>query len=178
MTPEERRWLHDKFERLAAEESTLAAGRTSYYAGIGTVLITGLIIVIADFGGEPRVLVGVASFLSLLGILISLVWAVLLHRTNDARNMWREAAVRLETANPPITGEWRAAITLRSGLQVPLDLLKPFSAHNERFSTAHPISKMDRIDPGFLTEVLPLTFLTLWVTMLVGVWTWYLVYVL
>jgi hypothetical protein len=174
LTPEERRWLHDKYERLAAEESTLSAGRTSYYAGIGTVLITGLLIVLADLSSQPTVLTGVTTFLSLLGILISVVWAVLLHRTNDARNMWREAALRLEQSNSPIAGEMRAPITLRSGLQIQLDILRPFAAHDERFSTSHPISAMDRIDPGLLTEVLPLTFLTIWATVLAAVWIWFL----
>ena len=45
LTYDDRRWLHDKYERLAAEEGQLSSVRTSYYAAIGTVLITGLVVV-------------------------------------------------------------------------------------------------------------------------------------
>ena len=106
-----RRWLHDKFERLAAEEGQLSTGRAAYYAAIGTVLITGLLVVLADLLGEPSLLVVAVTFLAGLGILISLVWAVLLHRTNDAQNLWREAARLLERDHPPIEGIWNAPIT-------------------------------------------------------------------
>ncbi len=126
LSPDERRWLHDKFERLAAEESQLASLRTTYYAAIGTVLITGLVVAIADLLSQTRLLVSIATFLSLLGILISAVWIVLLHRTNDAKNMWREAACQLEREQSPLEGQWVAPITLRSNETLPLNLLQPF----------------------------------------------------
>jgi hypothetical protein len=170
---EDRRWLHDKYERLASEEAQLAGSRTSYYAAIGTVLITGLLIAIADLINEALILVAVVTFLALLGILISSVWAVLLHRTNDAQNLWLEAALRLEEGIPPLEGEFRAPITLRSGDTIQPDLFRPFQTHHERFSRSNPISWMDRVDPSALTELLPLTFLAIWTGALVLAWAWF-----
>ena len=175
LTQEDRRWLHDKYERLAAEEGQLSSVRTSYYAAIGTVLITGLVVVIADLMNQPSLLAMVVTFLSVLGILISIVWAVLLHRTNNAQNLWREAALRLEQSEPPVDGAWKVPITLRSGASLNLNLLRPFEAHAERFSPARSISWMDRVNPSSLTEILPLTFLGIWVAVLAIVWVWFLV---
>ncbi len=171
---EDRRWLHDKYERLAAEEGQLAASRTSYYAAIGTVLITGLLVAAADLLGDPAVLVTIVSLLALLGILISLVWAVLLHRTNDAQNLWREAALRLEEGIPPLEGEFQAPVTLRSGATLQVDLGRPFQSHNQRFSPTNHISWMDRVDPSRLMEILPVTFLLLWGAVFALIWLWYL----
>ena len=168
--PGVRRWLHDKYERLAAEEGELAASRTSYFAAIGTVLITGLVVALNYFLSQPRILDLVATFLAGLGILISFVWAVLLHRTLDAQALWREAAERLEGLAPPIEGELPAVVTLRSGAKLEIDLLRPFQSHARRFSADKAISWMDRLRPGALTEVLPLSFLGIWVGVLVAVW--------
>jgi FtsH-binding integral membrane protein len=132
-------------------------------------------VAIADLLGEATILLIVATFLAALGILISTVWAVLLHRTNDAQRLWREAALRLELGAAPIEGEFRAPITLRSGDQVPIDLSRPFLAHAERFSNAKQISWMDRVDPSSLTEILPMTFFGIWTAVLVLVWFWYVV---
>ncbi|HLM91157.1 MAG TPA: hypothetical protein VK424_03795 [Thermoplasmata archaeon] len=170
----DRRWLHDKFERLAAEEGQLATGRTTYYAAIGTVLITGLLVVLADLLNEPSLLVVSVTFLAGLGILISLVWAVLLHRTNDAQNLWREAARLLERENPPVEGILTGAITLRSGETMNVNLLRPYLAHEARFAHLRQVSWMDRVDPLALVEVLPLTFMVIWSSVLVIVWFWYL----
>ncbi|MGA7476225.1 MAG: hypothetical protein WBW47_03285 [Thermoplasmata archaeon] len=174
LTYDDRRWLHDKYERLAAEEGQLSSVRTSYYAAIGTVLITGLVVVLADLMNQASLLAVVVTFLAVLGILISIVWAVLLHRTNDAQNLWREAALRLEQAEPPVDGEWSVPITLRSGASLNLNLLRPFEAHAERFSRRRSISWMDRVNPSSLTEVLPLTFFVIWVAVLAIVWVWFL----
>jgi hypothetical protein len=174
LTLEERRWLHDKYERLAAEEGSLSASRTSYYAAIGTVILTGLIIALDDFGGQPALLTIVVSFLAGLGLLISSVWTVLLHRTTDAQNLWREAARFLEECAPPVEGTLSAPITLRSGEKLQIDLLQPYHAHQTRFSDDKRLSWMDRVDPSALTETLPLAFLVLWATVLVGAWGWYL----
>ncbi|MCI4332865.1 MAG: hypothetical protein L3K01_03935 [Thermoplasmata archaeon] len=173
LSPEERRWLHDKFERLASEEAQLAASRTSYYAAIGTVLITGLIVVAADLAGNPLEMTGGVTFLASLGVLISLVWAVLLHRTNDAQKMWREAALQLETVAPPLAGQVLIGIELRSGDRLPVDLLRPYTAHHARFSASKRISWMDRVNPERLTEVLPMTFLGVWSGALVLIWVWF-----
>jgi hypothetical protein len=174
LAPEDRRWLHDKFERLSAEEAQLASARTTYYAAIGTVLITGLVVVLADLLNEPRILIVVVTFFSGLGILISFVWAVLLHRTNDAQKLWREAAGQMERDIPPLEGEWNVPITLRSGDTLKLNMLRPYLAHKERFSAKNPISWMDGVNPEMLTEILPLTFLTIWGGVLLVSWVWYL----
>ena len=168
--PAVRRWLHDKYERLAAEEGDLAASRTSYFAAIGTVLITGFVVALDYFLSEPRTLVLVATFLAGLGVLISFVWAVLLHRTLDAQAMWREAAEQLERRFPPIDGELPGTVTLHSGATLEVNLLRPFSAHAHRFSHDQAISWMDRLRPGALTEVLPVCFLVVWGVVLVAVW--------
>jgi hypothetical protein len=174
LAPEERRWLHDKYERLAAQEAELAASRTSYYAAIGTVLITGLLIALADLMAERTILQIVVTFLAALGILISVVWAILLHRTNDAQNLWRDSARHLEEMCPPVETSLRAPVSLRSGLTLDLDLSRPYSAHAVRFSRDHRISWMDRINPSAMTEVLPLTFFAIWTAVLVASWTAFL----
>jgi uncharacterized membrane protein YhaH (DUF805 family) len=174
LTPEERRWLHDKYERLASEEAQLAAGRTAYYAAIGTVLITGLLVAVADLSSNPEVLTTAITFLAALGLLISMVWAILLHRTNDAQKLWREAALQLEEVAPPILGQILVPVTLRSGALLPIDLLRPYEAHRDRFGPSKRISWMDRLNPDSLTEILPMTFLAVWGGTLVVVWGWYL----
>jgi hypothetical protein len=174
LTPEERRWLHDKYERLSSEEGGLSASRTSYYAAIGTVLITGLLIALDDFMNNRPLLAIVVTFLAALGILISFVWAILLHRTNDAQHLWREAARRLELDSPPVLPSLPAPVPLRSGEMLDLDLSRPYLAHAARFADSPRISWMDRIDPSATTEVLPLTFLAVWIGVLVIVWASYL----
>ncbi|HXQ94487.1 MAG TPA: hypothetical protein VN864_04885 [Thermoplasmata archaeon] len=173
LDPADAKWLHDKFERLAAEEVQLAGGRTSYFAAIGTVLITGGIVAIADLQGEPWVLAAIITFLAGLGMLISFVWVVLLHRTNDAQSMWRECALWLERMSPPIPGDLRIPVTLRSKETLSLNVLRPYGSHHERFSSSNPISWLDRVNPDRLTETLPLTFLGIWSTAIVLVWVWY-----
>lgn len=175
LTPDERKWLHDKYERLAAEEGQLATARTSYYAAIGTVLVTAVVVAIADLSSARLVLAGVGSFIAALGILISFVWAVLLHRTNDAQALWREEAERLEALDPPIGGDVPVRVTLRSGDTIQVNLLRPYQAHRERFGKTHRISWLDRVDPAPLTEVLPIAFLAIWISAMVFVWAWYLV---
>lgn len=176
LTPEERRWLHDKFERLAAQESELASSRTTYYAAIGTVLITGLVVTVSNLIPRPEILALVVTFLALLGVLISTVWIVLLHRTNDAKNLWRQAAHHLERGQPPISGEWRAPISLRTHEALEVNLLTPFLAHESRFSPTNRVSWMDKANPDRLTEVLPWTFLAMWLGVMVLVWGWYILF--
>lgn len=173
LTDDEARWLHDKFERLATEEVQLAAARTSYFAAIGTILITGAIVSVADLLNVPLLMAGVVTFVSALGLLVSFVWVVLLHRTNDAQTMWREAALRLEELRPPVAGVLRAPITLRSGRSLEIDLLRPYVAHRARFDPRNHISWLDRVNPERLTESLPITFFLVWSGGLVLVWSWY-----
>ncbi len=171
--PDDRKWLHDKYERLASEEISLSASRTSYYAAIGSILVTGIVVALDDFSGDRFLLATVVTFLALLGILISSVWAVLLHRTNDAQALWREAATRLEALDPPLPGAVMVPVTLRSGDTFPGNLLRPYELHAARF--ARSASWMDRTNPALLTEVLPTAFLVLWSAILVVVWAWYFV---
>jgi hypothetical protein len=175
LSPDVRRWLHDKFERLAAEEGQLSAGRTSYYAAIGTVLITAMVVAVADLSGNPLELTLFISFLAVLGVLITFVWAVLLHRTNDAQNLWRQSALRLEQLAPPIEGSVPVPVTLRSGETISVNLVRPYESHAARFSSSRAVSWMDRVNPENLTEILPVTFLVVWAAALVVVWGWYLV---
>ncbi len=172
LTEAERQWLHDKYERLAAEESALAANRTTYYAAVGTVLITGLVVSLNYFANERFVLLAVAAGFAGLGLLISSVWAVLLHRTNDAQAMWREAARQLEQTQPPLEGQLPGAITLRTQERLPVNLLRPYEMHDARF--ARGASWMDRLNPSRLTEILPLAFLLLWSAVLAGTVVWFL----
>lgn len=165
-----RRWLHDKYERLSAQESELAANRTSYFAAIGTVLITGLLVALNYFLSDPHLLVLTVSFLAALGILISFVWVVLLRRTQDAQAMWREAAQLLEGLAPPVGGSLTGTVRLRGGGGYPIDLLRPFTTHAERFRSARGVSWTDRVNPDLLTQLLPITFLTIWTIVLAGVW--------
>ena len=169
--PDDRKWLHDKYERLASEEISLSASRTSYYAAIGSILVTGIVVALDDFSGNRVLLATVVTFLALLGILISTVWAVLLHRTNDAQALWREAAMRLEELDPPLEGAVTVPVTLRSGETFPGNLLRPYQLHAARFARA--ASWMDRTNPSLLTEILPTAFLVLWSAILVVVWAWY-----
>ena len=173
---EERRWLHDKYERLGAEEGELAATRTTYFATVGAVLVTGLILVIINLLDRRSVLVESVTLLATFGILFSAVWAVLLHRTTDAQALWREAALRLEELAPPVPSEVVAPVTLRSGRTLQVNLAQPYRVHAERFSPKNPISRLDRVNPWALTEIMPLTFVIVWVVTLVGVWAWYLAF--
>lgn len=174
LSPDDRKWLHDKYERLAAEEGSLAQGRTSYYAAIGTVLVTGLVIAIADLASNRFLLVVIVTYLAALGILISFVWLVLLHRTNDAQALWRQAAERLEEREPPLEGQLPGAITLRSHENLTLNLLRPYTVHRVRFAATRAVSRLDRLNPQTLTEILPYAFLFIWGSVVVIAWTYYL----
>jgi hypothetical protein len=171
---DERRWLHDKYERLAEEEGNLAATRTSYFAAIAAVLVTGLVVATSDLVGNADLLVLFATFFAGFGALIAAVWAVLFHRTTDAQNLWREAALRLEDLEPPIEGSLPAPITLRSGRTISVDLTRPYQAHRARFDPKNHISLLDRVNPARLSEIMPLTLLGIWVATVVVVWAWFL----
>ncbi len=173
-TLEERRWLHDKYERLAAEEGQLSGIRTAYFATIGAVLLTGLVVLIADLLVIPLLFTVAATLIASLGILVCTVWTVLLHRTNDAQAMWREAALRLEDASPPILDPLPTQISLRSKATISVDLNAPYHMHNARFEAGGRISFFDRIDPNRMMEIMPMSLLVIWGTVLIVVWSWYL----
>ncbi len=174
LSTDDRRWLHDKYERLASEESQLSASRTAYFAAVGTVLLTGLVVLLADLLGQPVLFVVAATLVGGLGILTSTVWAVLLHRTNDAQAMWREAALNVELSAPPIAIPVPSQVTLRSKATIPVDLGSPYRMHETRFSPANHISLLDRVNPARLTEAMPLTLLIIWVGALALSWGWFL----
>ncbi len=176
LDPEQRRWLHDKYERLSAEESQLSASRTAYFATIGAVLLTGLVVLIADLLGQPILFAVAATLLASLGILTSAVWTFLLHRTNDAQAMWREAALHLEQLAPPVPVPVPSIVTLRSSASLPVDLSAPYTMHAIRFSPTNQISWLDRFNPNRLMEVMPITLLVIWDAVLIVVWTWYLLW--
>ncbi len=168
--PEVRRWLHDKYERLAAEEGALATTRTQYYAAIGTVLITGLVLSLDYFRTSPQLLVLIGTFLAVLGILISFTWLILLHRTLDAQALWREAAQQLERLAPPIEGELLAPVTLGARGHLDVNLLRPFVLHARRFSSDRTTGWIDRVRPNTLSQILPIFFLVVWCSVLATLW--------
>lgn len=172
MDPAARRWLHDKYERLAEMESQLAASRTSYFAAIGTVLLTGFVVSINYFLGDPTLLAEIVTFLAGLGVMISLVWVILLRRTVDAQQMWRHAAREVERRLPPIEGSVPYGVRTRTGATLDLDLLRPYTAHDRRFSDTPEVAWMDRLSPDVLTQILPTTFFAIWTSILVGIWVY------
>ncbi len=175
-TPDERRWLHDKYERLAQEEGNLLAARTSYFATICAVLITGLVFALVNELAEPFLLAVSATFLAGIGIVLSVIWEVLVRRTTGAQRLWREAAISLEEQAPPIDGQLRGSVPLRSGAMLEVDLVKPYHAHRARFSRAQGAAWMERINPATVSEVLPVSFIAIWSGALLVVWSWVLFY--
>jgi hypothetical protein len=130
---------------------------------------------VADPPWNPLELTLFLGFLSAIGVLIPFVGVVLLHRTNDARTLWRESNLRLEQLSPPLAGSVPIPITSRTGSTLSVDHLRPYETHADRFSRTRAVSWMDRVNPERLTEILPVTFLVFWSTSPVVVWAWYLV---
>jgi len=173
LSADERRWLHDKFERLSQEEGQLASTRTTYFATIGAVLITGLIVAVTNAAVHPELLVVAVAFLAGFGILFSTVWALLLHRTADAQRLWRTAALQLEALAPPVRTEVRAVIPAGGASRIEVDLARPYTVHALRFAPDRSIAAIDRIDPWRLSEIMPLTFIAVWAGTLVIAVVWY-----
>lgn len=170
LTLEDLRWLHDKYERLASEESALAGGRTSYFAGIATVLVTGFLYVVVNLLSHPVLQAYLVTFLGSLGIMISIVWLVLLRRTNSAQRLWRNSALELERQNPPVPPVLKAEVPVRGGRELAIDLSRPYESHDTRFTPEKQISWFDRRDPAFLTELLPMAFIFVWTAIIIIVW--------
>ena len=173
VTPEERRWLHDKYERLAADEAQLADSRTSYFAAIASALVAALVILVINELKAPTTFVAMASLLAGFGILISLVWTVVLHRTTAAQNLWRDAALALENDAPPIRVPIPGTLALPPGRTIGVDLTRPYLAHQARFSEPG-LPWVDRVRPSELSANVPLILVILWSVVLVGAWGWYL----
>ena len=96
LTGEERRWLHDKYQRLAEHEAQLADYRTSYFAAIVAALVAAQVLLVINLLHEPRVFSTVSTLLALFGLLICGVWGLVLHRTTSAMDLWRDAEAQLE----------------------------------------------------------------------------------
>lgn len=173
LSPEERRWLHDKYERLAGEEDKLSSTRTSYFAAIGTVIMTGLVVAIADLWSQPFTLAVSVTFYALFGVLISVVWDLLLRRTSHAASLWRGAAFQLEEIAPPLGRKLETELRLQTGEMMRADLSVPYHVHDELFSESNHIPRIDRINPTRLTEILPITFACTWSLILALAWVWY-----
>ncbi len=174
LSEEERRWLHDKYERLAGEEGNLLAGRTSYFATICAVLITGLVFALVNLQGEAFLLAVSVTFLAAIGVVLSVVWEILVRRTTGAQRLWRDAALQLEEVAPPLVGSLSGEVSLRTQGRIQVDLLRPYHAHRQRFDKGAGASWMERINPATVSEVLPVTFIAIWAVALVTVWAWVL----
>jgi hypothetical protein len=175
LTPEERRWLHDKYERLAGDEASLADSRTSYFAAIASALVAALVVLVINELRSPALFVTMASLLAAFGMLIAGVWTIVLRRTTAALTLWRESALLLEEGASPITTPLPATVSLRAGHTIEIDLTQPYRAHQTRFVTAPGISWIDRVRPSELSANVPFSIVVLWALVLVGSWTWYLV---
>lgn len=174
LSPEEARWLHDKYERLAAEETHLVDSRTSYFAAITAALVAGFVLLVINVLRIPPVFVAAASFLATLGALVSAVWAIVLHRTSAAQRLWRTAARELETGLLFPGRALPATLQVHPGLRIRVDLTRPYAVHAERFSSQHRLRWIDRVEPSALSSDLPVLLVGTWLCVLVGVWLWFL----
>ncbi len=174
LSPSDRRWLHDKYEKLAEHEAQLADYRTSYFAVLNTALVAGTVLVVVNLLKTPPIFATAASLLAVFGLLMSAVWAIQLHRTLAAQNLWRDAALALETDHPPVP----APLTARIPGGVPdrpitVDLARPYHAHHTRFSREHGATFLDSIRPAELWSYIPVMFCAVWGTVIVVVWVWF-----
>lgn len=157
-------------------EGNLLAGRTSYFATICAVLITGLVFALVNLLGEPVLLTVSVVFLAAIGIVLSLVWEILVHRTTGAQRLWREAALRLEEQAPPLEGTLRGTVGARGARSVEVDLLRPYHAHLSRFGHGPEASWAERINPATVSEVLPISFVAIWTVVLLVMLVWLALY--
>ena len=173
LSPEELRWLHDKYERLAAEETHLVDSRTSYFAAITAALVAGLVLLIINELRSPPVFVAAASFLATLGVLVSAVWAVVLHRTSAAQRLWRAAAAALERSSMFPQRSLPARLAVHQGLEITIDLTRPYLAHAERFAGTHGLPWVDRVEPSELSSDLPVLLVGAWLAAFGAIWVWF-----
>ncbi len=169
--PEERRWLHETYRTLDHNEAELANYRTSFIAVVTTALVAAFVYAVANVLPHGDLLFATAvSFLAVFGIFLSAFWALVLWRTTEAQNLWRQAARELEERSPPVAGSLVAPILVRPGSSVAIDLARPYTAHARRFSASGGIPWVDRVSPARLTNALPVVLIVTWVGVLVGVW--------
>ncbi|HYK92682.1 MAG TPA: hypothetical protein VEY07_01395 [Thermoplasmata archaeon] len=173
----ERRWLHDKYEKLAEHEAQLADYRTSYFAVLNSALVAGMVLVVINLLRNPPVFATTSTLLAGFGILMASVWAVVLHRTIAAQNLWRDAALALETDFPPVTAPLiRRVPGGRAGEEISVDLARPYHAHRLRFSRDSGAGYLDTVRPAELWSNVPVLLTGAWVGVIVVVWAWYWFY--
>ncbi len=175
LTGEERRWLHDKYQRLAEHEAQLADYRTSYFAAIVAALVAAQVLLVINLLHEPGVFSTVSTLLALFGLLICGVWGLVLHRTTSAMDLWRTAAAELEKVAPPVAGPLEARLAPRPGApELVLDLARPYAAHARRFAPGTGLPWADSIRPTELWGDIPVLIAGAWVVVIAVVWIWYL----
>ncbi len=170
---EERRWLHDKYERLASDEASLADSRTGFFAAIASGLVAAFVVLVVNELSRPLLLVVMTVLLAAFGILLASIWTIVLRRTVAAQTLWREAALLLERDAPPIPSSVPATVTLRPGETIQIDLTRPYIAHEIRFSSAPGLAWSDRVRPAELSSNVPAFLIGLWLAALVGTLVWY-----
>lgn len=177
LTGEERRWLHDKYQRLAEHEAQLADYRTSYFAAIEAALVAAQVLLVINLLRAPPVFATVSTLLALFGLLVCGVWALVLHRTTAAMLLWREGATRLEAIAPPVPGPIDVTVEIghrRAPLSI--DLTRPFQAHQHRFGGDRSIPWADSIRPTELWGDIPLILAGAWGVVIAVVWFWFLAF--
>src|SRR5690348_138924 len=89
LTAEERRWLHDKYQKFDQGEAQLADFRSSYMAAITTGLVAATVYAVVNLLPKGNLLFATTlTLLAGLGILLSTLWALVLRRTTQAQNLW------------------------------------------------------------------------------------------
>ncbi len=171
---EDRRWLHDKYQALDQNEAELASYRSSFIAVVTTALVAALVYAVANVLPRGHFLFAITvTFLATFGIVISALWAIVLWRTTAAQNLWREAAREMERLAPPVEPSVRISIPMRRGGSLTVDLTRPYTAHQERFSGSANLPWLDRISPAKLSNGLPVILVVTWLVVLAVVWGWY-----
>jgi hypothetical protein len=174
LTGDERRWLHDKYERLASDEASLSDSRTSYFAAIASGLVAAFVVLVVNELTRPLLLVVMTLLLAAFGILLASIWTIVLRRTVAAQTLWRESALLLERDAPPILPIIPATVTLRPGETIQIDLSRPYLSHETRFTDAPGLSWIDRVRPSELSANVPAFLILLWITVIAGTGIWYL----
>jgi hypothetical protein len=174
LTPAERQWLHDKYQRLDQGEAELMSYRASYFVAVTTALIAALVYAIVNLLTHgPLLFALTSSLLGGFGLVIAVLWAVVVRRTTEAQFLWREAARQLEIVAPPIDRSSKVSIDVRGRGPLTVDLTRPYLMHELRFSVKQDAPWLDRTEPATLTTRLPLVVLGLWMVVLVGAWIWF-----
>jgi hypothetical protein len=171
---EERRWLHDKYQRLSEHEAQLADYRSSYFAVLNTALVAGLALLLVNLYRSPPLFVAGATLLAGFGLVVTMIWSLLLRRTTAALELWREAVLELERVAPPILVHIPTQLTLESTARTfAVDLARPYDTHRRRFQPENAVSRADMIRPSELWSDVPVILAGVWATVLFGVWAWF-----